>query len=1652
MALLSLRDYHDHLEKLLRQNATDRVISHCRHILQVYPRNGYTYQILAHAYLKSGQWEQAEDLFRRVLAIYPDDYGTHESLVRIYQETQQSDAALWHLERALELKPNDTNLMSTLRNMVREQRGVDLKKIPLTTSATARQYRYSGMYIKAVDTIQTALERHPDRTDLRLLLAQTYWENNFLIEAGETALQVLDTLPYCYEANRILAELWLIEERPSDATPYLANMEQVDPYDALELVRGEAVPDETFMLEELDFRRVAQQELVATGSELFGELDDVEGFEDEGDFDDIESDDFFAAEVPADWMDEVGEMAEVGEQETIAASRSAILGGRTAELTPDDEEEADEDPLAWMEGESGLTGLLEDETEDEEDPLAWMGEESGVTGLLDDEEDIEADPLAAGGDANEWVEAAEKPLSTGNLDPLAWLTDAGGELLEEGEEGAEVYDPLSALEADNADEIRSGGPTNPLAWLGDDYAVDGVEDDDDIQDEDDPLAWIANEDFAGPMEMQETGPLIDPSRVDDSTDALAGWMMAEDTGMLDEMLDMEDLASGDTAMLLGAHLDEDVEDDDSWLEVAETIGTDELDEDVPPDWLASAEFDESAEADDSLDWMAELDAEAPPMGEGETMQLGMDDEPADANWGDTVDLGSDDEPVAEGFGDTMQLDMDDDTPDWGDTVDLESDDEPIAEGFGDTVQLDMDDDTPDWGDTVELESEDGDELLESGDLSWMMEAGDESEDFTATLGMLAEDDMTEDSSPENFGDTVQLSGDDDTPDWGDTVELESEDGDELLESGDLSWMMDTGEQEPEAAVENFGDTIQLEPEPGDELLESGDLSWMMEAGDESEDFTATLGMLAEDDMTEDSSPDNFGDTVQLGDQPPAEWGDTVQLDSEDDDDLLQSGDLSWMMDTGEQDVEAPDENFGDTVQLESDPGDELLESGDLSWMMEAGEADDGDPFAEQFGDTMQLTPDEEVDPALDWMGTGDAESDGDEDDWLDTLSSDDATSADDMGLDEVEEPSFGWLASLNDEEESEPEVTPTDEDWPTDPDNLDLSQFASDDEFDVEADATAIVDGDAPDWLSEANSSLGETENEEGSDSMSDELFGTPDADDNSDDQPDWLSGLSDADEDDDFSFADSDADDLSDDEPDWLSGLSEADDESEDLPLGDEDFMGEPEGAASFTDLLAGEGDEPTGLTDALFDSDTDDSESMFEPMAADDFSFTESAADDLSDDEPDWLSGLSEADDQGEGLLLGDEDFMGEPEGAASFTDLLAGEGEESTGLTDALFDSDADDSESMFEPMAEDDFSFTESTPDDLSDDEPDWLSGLSEADDEGEDLSFGDEDFMGEPESAASFTDLLTSEGDEATGLTNALFDSEADDSEAEFSFTDSIADDGSATDDSDWLSGLGEDEADDSVVEPVAADGEGASWLDELATADDEPEAEFTPPDLDELFGADDDEAVSEADSWLDGAEADLEPGLMDDMEDDQPDWLPSMDDAISEDDEALFDDVSTELDLDNAEDVEESTAEAAGVPSNWLDSVGNFDTEVDEDEPVAEESNSWLEDTGAFEEERVDDYFTPDTVNDNPDWLESVAKEDDEAIAEPAAEADELFGDESSWLEESEDEAIAEPAAEVDELFGDESSWLEESDDDGMKQLLSQQPRSMSYSETRAAG
>jgi len=318
MAQISLSAYQNELERLLSENRYDEVIAHARHILKSQPKNLRAYQQLGDALVASGRWEEASSVLRRLLGAQPQDFHAHSQLARAFQNQDEYDRAIWHAERALDQKSSDQETIGLVRELYRAHRNEEIDRLQLTAAALALQHIRGNLLTEALDTLATALESNPERIDLQLLRARALWLDGQRMDAAETALDILERLPYAIDANRIMTELWLAEQRPSDAQLYLKRIEDLDPYLAHQMATGEEAPESLLMLERLDYSAISQRE-----SEI----------------------------VNPEWLDTLGETrAEAAEADNAGGGLGALLGIDESEQAPQEEDVTD-----------GLDELLSDE-------------------------------------------------------------------------------------------------------------------------------------------------------------------------------------------------------------------------------------------------------------------------------------------------------------------------------------------------------------------------------------------------------------------------------------------------------------------------------------------------------------------------------------------------------------------------------------------------------------------------------------------------------------------------------------------------------------------------------------------------------------------------------------------------------------------------------------------------------------------------------------------------------------------------------------------------------------------------------------------------------------------------------------------------------------------------------------------------------------------------------------------------------------------------------------------------------------------------------------------------------------------------------------------------------------------------------------------
>ncbi len=256
MPKVSLRVYNREIESLISRGQTEEAIAHCKYILKQFPKHIDTYRLLGKAYLESQRYTEAADIMQRVLSVVPDDFVSQLGMGIIREDEGNLDAAIWHIERAFEIQPTNKAVQDELRRLYGRRDGSEPARIRNTRGALVRLYARGELYNQAIAEARAALAEDPRRIDLEIILARMYYLSGKKVEATEVCGRLIQRLPFCYEANRILAEILPTTSRADDARVYQQNINALDPYAAFltATVRTtDQVPDNAVMLERLEY-------------------------------------------------------------------------------------------------------------------------------------------------------------------------------------------------------------------------------------------------------------------------------------------------------------------------------------------------------------------------------------------------------------------------------------------------------------------------------------------------------------------------------------------------------------------------------------------------------------------------------------------------------------------------------------------------------------------------------------------------------------------------------------------------------------------------------------------------------------------------------------------------------------------------------------------------------------------------------------------------------------------------------------------------------------------------------------------------------------------------------------------------------------------------------------------------------------------------------------------------------------------------------------------------------------------------------------------------------------------------------------------------------------------------------------------------------
>jgi competence ComEA-like helix-hairpin-helix protein len=462
MARISLRAYNRDIERMIDGNQIDEAFTHCRHILESYPKHIDTYRLMGKTLLEAQRFGDASDVFHRVLSSVPDDFIAHLGMSIIREDESNLDAAIWHMERSFEVQPSNAAVQVELRRLYGLRDGLTPQKIQLTRGALARMSAKSNLFTQAIAELRTAMSDDPQRPDLQVVLADMYAQTGARMEAIETCNSLISKLPYCLVANRILADLLPETERADQAEEYKGRLSELDPYYAHLSPVAETVdqiPDGAVTIQRLDYSGESLENIEPAQPEwatsLGLNLDEEVEVEDQS----------------PDWLGDEG--AEISAEPSSAAEEvhePKIVPTIEDESVQEISEELDAEPIPdWISDPEQLEGsdVFEEFPSEEldaaeeisvEEPPSEIPEPDELPGWMDDVEETDD------GETPDWLrevmeeETTEEGITTTEAAAVtgiaAVLSDDDQEPKEDAQDISEDFPPFEDLEKVETEEVE----------------------------------------------------------------------------------------------------------------------------------------------------------------------------------------------------------------------------------------------------------------------------------------------------------------------------------------------------------------------------------------------------------------------------------------------------------------------------------------------------------------------------------------------------------------------------------------------------------------------------------------------------------------------------------------------------------------------------------------------------------------------------------------------------------------------------------------------------------------------------------------------------------------------------------------------------------------------------------------------------------------------------------------------------------------------------------------------------------------------------------------------------------------------------------------------------------------------------------------------
>ncbi len=203
--MASLAELHNEVRWALEAGDLPRARERCERILAARPENVQTILLLAEVDLEERKFRTASAGFERVLHSDPEAYLAYAGLGIAYDQLKKAKGAVRWYTRALDLDPANAAIRQERDRLFGEAYPDRTPPLGLTRFALGRQLFQSGFRDEGIARLRSALERHPERAEIRLVLAEGLWAMGKSAAAKELCQEIVLNEPRVVKANALLA-------------------------------------------------------------------------------------------------------------------------------------------------------------------------------------------------------------------------------------------------------------------------------------------------------------------------------------------------------------------------------------------------------------------------------------------------------------------------------------------------------------------------------------------------------------------------------------------------------------------------------------------------------------------------------------------------------------------------------------------------------------------------------------------------------------------------------------------------------------------------------------------------------------------------------------------------------------------------------------------------------------------------------------------------------------------------------------------------------------------------------------------------------------------------------------------------------------------------------------------------------------------------------------------------------------------------------------------------------------------------------------------------------------------------------------------------------------------------------------------------------